>query len=729
MSDELSGVVVQNHSSIVRTERIAGRGILGAFAGLLSLTSDAVLVFGASKLVLIANEAAETLFNLAPGALPGMDVRDLVLPSDGIRPADDEDWLPLALDGTSIAKVRRPGSMGEMDVVLRCTGVSGSDGAYMVVMRTLDEDASFALERDRMVTELTQANRRLVGTLKIVLDTLGANDLDELLEHVVRELRDVCGATDVLAYVSDSGALRLMSKTGSISTSALPVRIPFNSGLARIAQISGTAQRLRFDGSELENEGTHETYRISSAQVPPFPNMMLVPVWFGRSMIAAILVGWTVPRHTTTEDARLLDAVCQYLSAQIAGALSALRARRADELDHIAQDLHDRLAASEDVSGTWRRELSDCVSRALFAHTCHIRVDEKSGETLVELPDAGEMSIPLSQELVDYKPAVPDEGLVLPIVKGDALSGWLERFSAYSYGALMVSDEVGGERGACLVLRDDEMGPLSDAELDFLRRVSAESTLVARGVIARGEDRRISQALQLGMRNELQQVEGITAEGVYSSATAAAFVGGDFYDLIRLPDRRACVIMGDVSGKGVEAASVSAAVRTALGAYAWVGLSPAAMVRSLNNFLLGFSRIETFATLFVGIVDLDAAELVYCSAGHPPAILVTNGCELTTLDVRSGLVGAFASTSFVDGRVELHPDDTLLLYTDGVTEARNPSGAFLGEDGLREAVLRESSTQGTTSLVNGLLRYLDGFTGNNLDDDVAMVSLRFDGLA
>ena len=184
--------------------------------------------------------------------------------------------------------------------------------------------------------------------------------------------------------------------------------------------------------------------------------------------------------------------------------------------------------------------------------------------------------------------------------------------------------------------------------------------------------------------------------------------------------------MGDVSGKGVEAASVSAAVKTALGAYSWQGLSPARMVRLLNEFLLGFSRLETFATLFVGIVDLGSGTLSYCSAGHPPAILVRAATgEIETLDVQSGVVGAFHEMTYRNGRVRLRRGDVLLLYTDGTTEARATDGSFFGEDGLRDAVMREMP-RGYDGLLDRLLATLDSFTERHLDDDVAMVSLRFD---
>ena len=165
---------------------------------------------------------------------------------------------------------------------------------------------------------------------------------------------------------------------------------------------------------------------------------------------------------------------------------------------------------------------------------------------------------------------------------------------------------------------------------------------------------------------------------------------------------------------------------TALGAYAWQGISPARMVRTLNRFLLGFSRLETFATMFVGVVDLDTLTLTYCSAGHPPALLVRSGGRvLELLDVQSGVVGAFEEMRYRDGRVALAAGDTLLLYTDGTTEARDPAGAFFGERGLREAVLAECAAGVPDDLLDRLLGRLDAFTARNLEDDVAMVRLTF----
>ena len=108
----------------------------------------------------------------------------------------------------------------------------------------------------------------------------------------------------------------------------------------------------------------------------------------------------------------------------------------------------------------------------------------------------------------------------------------------------------------------------------------------------------------------------------YTFGNEFGVVGGDFYTLVRLPDDCAVMILGDVSGKGIEAASMSALVKTALTAYAWEGAGPARMARSLNSMLMGFSRVETFVTAFIAKIDLKAGRATYCSAGHPPTMVI-----------------------------------------------------------------------------------------------------------
>ena len=283
-----------------------------------------------------------------------------------------------------------------------------------------------------------------------------------------------------------------------------------------------------------------------------------------------------------------------------------------------------------------------------------------------------------------------------------------------------------------ILLRDGSQEPIDDMEYDYLLRLVHDLELIESGVRSKKEERRIAQTLQTGMRSQLGRVPGITTDSLYSSATQQALVGGDFYTLIRLPDDRAVMILGDVSGKGVEAASMSALVKTALTAYAWEGRSPVGLARSLNSMLMGFSRVETFATMFIAKIDLRAGTAVYCSAGHPPAMIArvphegrNVAAEVEMLSVQSGVVGAFESMVYETGSFTFEKDDILFMYTDGAIEARNDQGDFFGEERLRDLLLARSA-DGVEGLCGSLLAELDEFTGSALDDDIAMVALRFD---
>ena len=732
--------------SVRRVEGIGEGSLLGTLSRLLQLTCEAVLVFDGAGRVLLANDEAAELFGAGSG-LVGSDVRLLFPVSDQAEPPGSPfvpSDLTFPLDG-SMSFVECLGASGRLvSVRVRCDAVNAPGETYLLVALPADEGARAGREGERALDDLRRANHRLSGTLKIVLDTIDSTDIAALFERVLEELTQTMEADGTIVYLAESDGFHLRGVSSGLADEKIARFMPFGRSVERLAVREGRAVRLRvcpptgdalrqgrLNAREVVNEDTHEVLRMKSAMLPPFTSFIPVPVWFGGHVISIIEVGWRRLRPVTKEDARLLDSVAHYLSVQLAGAFTTFRAQRADRLAALATDVREELLSyaggvGEGASARFFDVLAE-VGDELEAAAVRMRVNASQRVVVADLPLTGTRELPL--ELDDFvAPYLVDGVAVAPIVPDSPLSAFLRDLGEPCLGAVIDLGTLEGNRLCGMALRPDGAEPFDELELEFLRDLAADVRDIARGVVAREQDKRIAQALQTGMRNELQKVEGLTAQAVYSSATKAASVGGDFYDLIRLPDHRACVIMGDVSGKGVEAASVSAAVKTALGAYAWEGLAPARMVRSLNEFLLGFSRIETFATLFVGIVDLSAGTLRYCSAGHPPALLIHDGAdEISILDVQSGVVGAFHDMTYVDGKVSLVPGDVLLLYTDGTTEARDPSGAFFGEEGLRDMVMRESdSTKPFDGFVDRLLATLEAFTGQNLDDDVAMLALRID---
>ena len=762
--------MADNKLSVRRVEGVVDGTVAATLSQLLRLTSDAVIVFNMEGMVLLANEEAESLFSKVDGTIAGLDVRFLFTPAnqENLQKPFSVESLPFAIDG-STSTVAAPAQDGTSQVLsVRADYVGAPTQAIVLTASKLRDLARPMHDDERMVLDLRRANKRLSGALQIVLDTLDSEDMGQLIERVLEELSETVEADGALIYLAEQDGYHLHGATESlksVSLNRIPRYFAFNSSLERLTFYSEHALRLhtmplnsgalkqgRVKKRNLVNEETREVITVDASHLPPFTSFLVVPVWFGGHIVALIEVGWERKRALLVEDARLLDSIANYLSVQLVGALSAMRTQRRDTLREalarVRQGLLHSAAEGEKISGERLQQVMRSVSTDLYAQVFSVDCCEVTGNITLhalgaEQAAAGTGGAQAAAEAVSAQDggnqiALPSTVEGLKTGEGEAsvkeveleseLSRALAAQSLPCKGAVLFLGKFAGEQHTWLFLREENAEPLSDIELDFLDRVMLLVHSLAVGAEESQQNKHISQALQSGMKNDLQKVEGISAEGIYSSATADAFVGGDFYSMIKLPGRRACIIMGDVSGKGIEAASISSAVKTALSAYAWEGRTPARMVATLNEFLLGFSRVETFATLFVGIVDLTTSSLMYCSAGHPPAILVSaQSGDAELLDVQSGVVGAFHDMEYKNGTVRLHEGDILLLYTDGTTEARSPEGAFFGETGLRDMIMNEVP-QGFDGLLNRFLSTLDRYTGRRLDDDVAMVALRFDEL-
>ena len=767
--------MANNKLSVRRVEGVVDGTVAATLAQLLRLTSDAVIVFNMEGTVLLANEEAETLFVKVGSTLAGMDVRLLFTPAnqENLQKPFSIDDLAFAIDG-STSMVTAPAHDGTSQVLsVRADYVGAPTQAIVLTASKLRELSSPMQDDERMVLDLRRANKRLSGALQIVLDTLDSEDMGQLIERVLEELSETVEADGALIYLAEQDGYHLHGFTESLKSASygvIPRYFAFNSSLERLTFYSEHALRLhtmplnsstlkqgRVKKRNLVNEETREVITVDSSHLPPFTSFLVVPVWFGGHIVALIEVGWERKRALLVEDARLLDSIANYLSVQLVGALSAMRTQRRDTLREalarVRQGLLHSAAEGEKISGELLQQVMRSVGTDLNAQVFSVDCCEVTGNITLHALGAEQAFGDAQDGTQDIAQAAAEAGgvqdggnqIALPSTveglkrgEGEASVKEVELESELSRalaaqglpckGAVLFLGKFAGEQHTWLFLREENAEPLSDIELDFLDRVMLLVHSLAVGAEESQQNKHISQALQSGMKNDLQKVEGISAEGIYSSATADAFVGGDFYSMIKLPGRRACIIMGDVSGKGIEAASISSAVKTALSAYAWEGRTPARMVATLNEFLLGFSRVETFATLFVGIVDLTTSSLTYCSAGHPPAILVSaQSGDAELLDVQSGVVGAFHDMEYKNGTIRLHEGDILLLYTDGTTEARSPEGAFFGETGLRDMIMNEVP-RGFDGLLNRFLSTLDRYTGRRLDDDVAMVALRFDEL-
>ena len=199
-------------------------------------------------------------------------------------------------------------------------------------------------------------------------------------------------------------------------------------------------------------------------------------------------------------------------------------------------------------------------------------------------------------------------------------------------------------------------------------------------------------------------------------------VSGDYYDVVVRPDGRIYFIMADVSGKGITAALVMASVATAFSIFTRTDPSPADLVRDLNTTLAPKTAPTKFVTMVVGVLDPKTGAIEFANAGHvAPLVIAKNGvAQLTVTDM---VVGLFAQARYRNQSVTLEAGDTLVLFTDGVTEAENEVDEQLGLDPVAQCV---STMHGTLAshVLQTIENHVQEFVGNApLTDDLTMLAL------
>lgn len=224
---------------------------------------------------------------------------------------------------------------------------------------------------------------------------------------------------------------------------------------------------------------------------------------------------------------------------------------------------------------------------------------------------------------------------------------------------------------------------------------------------------------------------GVDIGTAFRQAAERSKVGGDLIDVYRFNAGSIAISIADISGKGLRAAKRAASVKHALRAYVSAGFTPAQVMRNLNVLYMNTSKydandIESFVTVFLGVVDSEHHVMTYASAGHESVALVNAG-GATLLPPTGPLIGVFE-----DGHGLFHqrlvslkePGSTLVATTDGVSEARSADGTLFLEHSMMEHI-RNNRTQPAGDQAHRLLGATLDFCGHHPTDDIAIVVARF----
>jgi sigma-B regulation protein RsbU (phosphoserine phosphatase) len=244
-----------------------------------------------------------------------------------------------------------------------------------------------------------------------------------------------------------------------------------------------------------------------------------------------------------------------------------------------------------------------------------------------------------------------------------------------------------------------------------------------------GQDQaRASQELEMAWRIQagIMPDGAPTVRGWDISATLepARETSGDFYDFIPLVNNKWAVVVADVTDKGLGAAVFMALCSTLIRTYAArYPTLPAITMSSVNERILSDTRGSLFVTAFYGVLEVDIGRLRYVNAGHNPPVFMSS-LKSKSLDrlTRTGIpLGISQDATWQQKIIKFSPGDALVLYTDGITEARNPQGVYFGEQRLLN-VLRANIGQPAQKIQQALLDEVGSFTaGAPREDDIALI--------
>jgi serine phosphatase RsbU (regulator of sigma subunit)/PAS domain-containing protein len=660
---------------------------------------EGVIVVGAAGRLVYANSTAMWLLGLdppghgpgAPEVEPRFDARDTdgrPLPAAN-RPTgralagerfDDLDCLLVAADG-AVRRVRCAGGPLELD--------GGERGAWV----------SFRdVEREETILRELREERDLVTALV---------DRSPLAVAVVRAPELVVELANDVAKALWPGVQMVGTPVAEVFPEAGPAGF-----LELLRQVAETGQPVTIDAPlEWWEPGDIRNFSMTYSRLPQ-------PT--GRPTRVLIIA-----RETTTEvTARSrAEAIATERSRDLSRArVTSARLRSLVDLAAAIASVEDLDALLYLVTGEAARLLGSDMA-ALFL------LDER-GDALVGRAHVGmddEVVLGLQLVLAEW-PEVADvvrTGRPVVHVHADEVRGperpYIERFGIRSYVAVRLGSP-GRPLGILFVNYTRRRHRFSRPELAFLETLTSYlSVTIERARLVSVLREAVTSLQAAVLPASFPTVPGLDTDALYRSASEVAQVGGDFYDLFALEGGRVAAVIGDVCGKGVAAARHTVRLRYELRTLLEEGRPPGRLLTAFNRRVQEEFVEDEYATLLLLVLDPATGVASWSSAGHPPPV-VTGATPRTLAFAGSLPVGLFPDATYQTARFTLPPGRCVILYTDGVVEARNPDRQEFGTDGLEAAAPAVAASAAAVAEV--VLKQVLSHSGGHLDDDAAVLVLR-----
>jgi serine phosphatase RsbU (regulator of sigma subunit)/DNA-binding response OmpR family regulator len=628
-----------------------------------------------------------------------------------------------------------------------------NSGAYAYIIKPLDiEHVSNVLRQALDQQRLLFENERLLGRLQAlseVTDTaLSTLNLDELLSSLLGFF--------IHYLAADAGAILLMDESGRrLEVRAAQGGEEWEAGRLPLALGEGFAERVACAEGPVvvENDPFSDRAVSLSARPPAIRTRLGVPLRAKERTIGVAHVDRLHPGTFSQEEIDLFGVLAKRAALLIdnsrlyeqeqrllreAEKQATTQQRNAEEirtLYDVAQALVENMGLEERL-GT----LAGHLVKVMGVDRCVIWLNERGvlvpGALLGVSPEEGEAWRSLRIEKEQYGTALQaalDRGeprvvpeATLPSLVHVKLPVELNLRSVLLLPMVLSRRVI----GMAWLDQPGESPEFTGEQLRLGQLIAGQAAVAIENAQTFEQERNIASTLQQSFLPRASvEMPGFDIKSHYAPAYAAAQIGGDYYDFIELSDGKIGIVMGDVCGKGVTAAVFTAMAKYMLRAYAVEDPAPATVITRLNRSLYShMSEDCMFITIVYGVLDTKNGEFTYVNAAHPhPLIYHPDRDEVSELATTGGMVGALPEMEFQERRARLEPGAVLLLYTDGVTEART------GHDMLEiqgvQAVLRRAAGGSSQTICELVYRRALEFSGGNLKDDVAIVAIRATGTA
>ena len=290
---------------------------------------------------------------------------------------------------------------------------------------------------------------------------------------------------------------------------------------------------------------------------------------------------------------------------------------------------------------------------------------------------------------------------------------------------------IGSEVIGAFNLESDETDAYESEDMELVMAFAAQAAVAIERTRLHEEVlemRRLEEEVTIGQRIQRSFLPDRNPEVRNFDIAGANFssdlVGGDYYDFVRIADNHLGIVVGDVSGKGIAAALIMASFRASLIAEVRNNYAIRTIIAKVNRLLWESIEADRFVTALYGVLDLEGRRFTYVNAGHNPAFLArAGGDRFDQLDATGPLLGTFDAATYKERTVEIQVGDVLVLYTDGVTEAMDPSGDLFGEDRLK-AVIRARRGEPAATILRAIWDAVKAHREGSLDDDMTIVVVK-----